>query len=112
MSEIKGMGMANDNSVYVWRACVCLCAFDWGLGVCVAAVGTRRGGDGRPECGSQHSVWVTIRGCRYTMKGTVAFLRAEMERPPWYPACPTEKCGKKLVMSMAGSWTCEKVGSC
>jgi hypothetical protein len=46
------------------------------------------------------------------MKGTVAFLRAEMERPPWYPACPTEKCGKKLVMSMAGSWTCEKVGSC
>jgi len=44
----------------------------------------------------------------YTVKGTITFLRAEMERPPWYPACPTEKCGKKLVLDMSGSWRCEK----
>jgi replication factor A1 len=32
-----------------------------------------------------------------------------MEKPPWYNACPTESCNKKVTLNEAsGLWQCEK----
>jgi hypothetical protein len=44
-----------------------------------------------------------------TVQGTVSMVKGDFERPPWYPACPTEKCNKKMTVDMSGNWSCEKV---
>ena len=45
----------------------------------------------------------------FTVKGTINMVRCETDRPPWYPACTTEKCNKKVTEAMGGGWSCEKV---
>ncbi|KAI9099508.1 hypothetical protein DFS34DRAFT_617799 [Phlyctochytrium arcticum] len=40
----------------------------------------------------------------FKIRGTVMYIRTEN---PWYPACPTEKCNKKVV-EIGNGWRCEK----
>ncbi len=49
-----------------------------------------------------------------SIKGTIVLVRGDSEKPPWYPACITEKCNKKATPSMSGAsdenkWSCESV---
>mmetsp|Transcript_5388 Transcript_5388/g.8464 ORF Transcript_5388/g.8464 Transcript_5388/m.8464 type:complete len:593 (+) Transcript_5388:36-1814(+) len=47
----------------------------------------------------------------FVVKGTVTFYKHDLEKPPWYPACPTEGCNKKLTNQESGdanNWFCEK----
>jgi replication factor A1 len=41
------------------------------------------------------------------VKGRVAFIKHDQEQGPWYTACPTEGCNKKVVED-GGGWHCEK----
>jgi replication factor A1 len=41
-----------------------------------------------------------------TVKGTVTYLKHDND--PWYTACPTPNCNKKVVEGMGGQWSCEK----
>lgn len=47
----------------------------------------------------------------FVTKGTVTFFKHDLEKPPWYPACPTDGCNKKLVqndLQHDAPWLCEK----
>jgi len=47
----------------------------------------------------------------FVTKGTVTFYKHDIEKPPWYPACPNESCNKKLThndMGQGPAWFCEK----
>jgi replication factor A1 len=45
----------------------------------------------------------------FVVKGTVTFYRHDMEKPPWYNACPAPDCNKKVTQNdPAGLWFCEK----
>jgi ribosomal protein L37AE/L43A len=42
-----------------------------------------------------------------TVRGAVSFIKHDNE--PWYPACTTPNCNKKVIRAGAGdSWMCEK----
>lgn len=41
-----------------------------------------------------------------TFKGVVTHIFRERE--PWYTACPTKDCNKKVVEAFDGQWSCEK----
>lgn len=41
-----------------------------------------------------------------TLKGTVSYIKHDND--PWYCACPSENCNKKVTESMNGQWNCEK----
>ncbi len=41
-------------------------------------------------------------------RARVAFVKKDMERPPWYTACP--KCNKKVSEAQAGEWACDSCG--
>jgi replication factor A1 len=41
------------------------------------------------------------------VRGTITFFNNDPAKPPWYPACPTEGCNKKLVEE-GGAWHCNK----
>lgn len=41
-----------------------------------------------------------------TFKGVITHIFHE--RDPWYTACPTKDCNKKVVEAFDGQWTCEK----
>ena len=41
-----------------------------------------------------------------TFKGVVTHIFRERE--PWYTACPTKDCNKKVVEGFNGQWSCEK----
>jgi replication factor A1 len=41
-----------------------------------------------------------------TVKGTVTYIRHEND--PWYTACPTPNCNRKVVEGFNQQWTCEK----
>jgi hypothetical protein len=43
----------------------------------------------------------------FTMYGTVTNFRADMEKPPYYNACPSTGCNKK-VQGEPGAYHCEK----
>lgn len=46
----------------------------------------------------------------FVTKGTVTFYKHDLEKPPWYPACPKDDCNKKLTQNDVGNgaWFCEK----
>jgi len=45
----------------------------------------------------------------FAVKATITFYRHDFEKPPWYMACPDEKCNKKVTQNeQDGSWYCEK----
>lgn len=45
----------------------------------------------------------------YAVKGTVTFFRHEIAKPPWYNACPSAECNKKVTVNEStGMWFCEK----
>jgi replication factor A1 len=41
-----------------------------------------------------------------TVKGTVVYIKHDND--PWYTACPTVGCNKKVVEGFNGQWSCEK----
>lgn len=41
-----------------------------------------------------------------TLKGTVVYIKHDND--PWYNACPTPNCNKKVVEGFNGQWSCEK----
>lgn len=41
-----------------------------------------------------------------SIKGTVSFIKHEND--PWYTACPTEGCNKKVFETNDNKWSCEK----
>ena len=41
-----------------------------------------------------------------TVKGAICFIKHDND--PWYPACPTEGCNKKVIPSHDNKWRCEK----
>ncbi|KAG5189180.1 hypothetical protein JKP88DRAFT_197666 [Tribonema minus] len=43
-----------------------------------------------------------------SLKAYVAFIKHDSENGPWYTACPTEGCNKKVVEEMDQGWRCEK----
>jgi len=43
----------------------------------------------------------------FVVKATVTFYRHEIEKPPWYLACPTLACNKKVIPD-GNEWICEK----
>lgn len=42
-----------------------------------------------------------------TVRAFVNFIK-HSEADPWYTACTTPNCNKKVVEGAGGSWTCEK----
>lgn len=42
----------------------------------------------------------------FTLKASVSFIKREPD--PWYTACPSADCNKKVIESMNGQWQCEK----
>jgi hypothetical protein len=67
MSEIKGMGMANDNSVYVGRACVCVCVRLTGGWECALQLW----GPGEAEMDDQNVARNTLCGLQFVGAGTL-----------------------------------------
>lgn len=53
--------------------------------------------------GGQESVYFSVRA-------TVTEIKHSRDHPPWYEACPTEKCNKK-VTSVGGAYHCTKCGA-
>ncbi|CAN0047087.1 unnamed protein product, partial [Choristocarpus tenellus] len=43
-----------------------------------------------------------------TVKTTISFIKLDSDKPPWYTACPSEGCNKKVTETMEGGWQCEK----
>jgi len=43
----------------------------------------------------------------FTVRGTVLFIKNDVEKPPWYLACPNESCNKKVNPEIDGN-RCEK----
>ena len=41
-----------------------------------------------------------------TIKGTITFIKHDND--PWYCACPTEGCNKKVFETTDNRWACEK----
>lgn len=41
-----------------------------------------------------------------SFRGTVIYIKHDSD--PWYAACPTPGCNKKVTESMSGEWLCEK----
>jgi len=42
-------------------------------------------------------------------KGTITFVKADFEKPPWYDSCPLEDCKKKLIRdNSSGLFNCSK----
>jgi len=45
----------------------------------------------------------------FAVKGTITFFRHDFDKPPWYMACPDDKCNKKVTQNeQDGTWYCEK----
>eukprot|EP00455_Lapot_gusevi_P050099 TRINITY_DN7211_c0_g1_i3.p1 TRINITY_DN7211_c0_g1~~TRINITY_DN7211_c0_g1_i3.p1 ORF type:complete len:333 (-),score=63.47 TRINITY_DN7211_c0_g1_i3:167-1108(-) len=47
----------------------------------------------------------------FSVKGTITFIRHEQEKPPFYRACPGDRCSKKVIEEDMGSfkqYRCEK----
>jgi replication factor A1 len=44
----------------------------------------------------------------FITQGTVTFYKHDNERPPWYNACPSEGCNKRVNPDEQGGWICEK----
>ncbi|CAN0355303.1 unnamed protein product [Pylaiella littoralis] len=42
------------------------------------------------------------------VKGTISFIKLDADKDPWYTACPSEGCNKKVSETMEGGWMCEK----
>ncbi|CAM9482030.1 unnamed protein product [Ascophyllum nodosum] len=42
------------------------------------------------------------------VKAAISFIKLDPERPPWYTACTTEGCNKKVTETMENAWRCEK----
>jgi replication factor A1 len=40
------------------------------------------------------------------VKGSVSYVKHDND--PWYTACPTPNCNKKVLEGMGGQWSCEK----
>lgn len=45
-----------------------------------------------------------------TVKATVTFIKHDQDEGPWYTACPSEGCNKKVIQSLGDTWQCEKCG--
>lgn len=43
----------------------------------------------------------------FEIRSTLIFFKQDMDRPPWYTACPTQGCNKK-VTELDNEWRCEK----
>jgi len=43
----------------------------------------------------------------FVVKGTITFIRHDMEKPPWYNSCLMPECNKKVVPMSDNSWRCE-----
>jgi replication factor A1 len=44
-----------------------------------------------------------------SVRGTITFFQHDPDKPPWYNACPTPKCNKKVMLDEANNlWQCEK----
>ncbi|RYH21142.1 hypothetical protein EON65_21380 [archaeon] len=43
-----------------------------------------------------------------SIKGTIIYIKHDND--PWYTACPTPQCNKKVTEGMNGQWYCEKCG--
>lgn len=41
-----------------------------------------------------------------SLKGTISFIKHDND--PWYCACPTDGCNKKVFETVDNKWTCEK----
>lgn len=41
-----------------------------------------------------------------TVKGSVIYIKHDND--PWYTACPTPQCNKKVIEGMNGQYSCEK----
>jgi replication factor A1 len=49
------------------------------------------------------------KGDYFTVRGTITFFQHDPEKPPWYNACPSERCNKKVTLDdVSGQWRCEK----
>lgn len=45
----------------------------------------------------------------FTVRGTITFFQHDPEKPPWYNACPTPKCNKKVTHDESNNtWYCDK----
>jgi len=44
----------------------------------------------------------------YLIRGTITYLGYNKEKTPWYPACPSDTCNKKVTSDQAGGWMCDK----
>lgn len=43
----------------------------------------------------------------FIVKATVTYFRHEIEKPPWYLACPSPDCNKKVISDGGSSYVCE-----
>jgi len=46
----------------------------------------------------------------FTCRATITFFKHDWEKgsPPWYMACPSQGCNKKVTQEGDGSWRCDK----
>lgn len=44
----------------------------------------------------------------FNTRGTITFLKKDMEKAPWYNACPSDGCNKKVTEDQNGGFWCEK----
>lgn len=56
----------------------------------------------------EESMGLTEKGDYMTTKATVTFMKHDQDEGPWYTACPSEGCNKKVIQGMGDSWQCEK----
>lgn len=45
----------------------------------------------------------------FTVRGTITVIKHDVENPPWYKACPSAGCGKK-VTPVSGQYVCTECG--
>eukprot|EP01006_Ploeotia_vitrea_P007180 TRINITY_DN16288_c0_g1_i1.p1 TRINITY_DN16288_c0_g1~~TRINITY_DN16288_c0_g1_i1.p1 ORF type:complete len:218 (+),score=118.69 TRINITY_DN16288_c0_g1_i1:77-655(+) len=43
----------------------------------------------------------------FKVRGTISYIRKDPERPPWYTACPSENCMKKVIKDNNEQYWCE-----
>lgn len=44
----------------------------------------------------------------FRSRATVTYFKNDMNKPPWYAACPSASCNKKVTSDNQGGWFCEK----
>lgn len=47
------------------------------------------------------------RAAYFNVKSTITSIKHDMGSPPWYNACPNEKCKRKVKATESGGWFCE-----